>query len=243
MTEIFMLTCPRSVNKKALQIMLEKNDCKKWIIAKETGKGGYEHWQIRVETSNDHFFDWVKIHIPEAHVEKASDTWEYERKEGVYWTSEDTNEIRQCRFGELTPQQKKIMKTIKNQDVRTVDVWLDPKGNHGKSWLTVHLWETGQALVVPRASATAEKLSAFVCSAWKGEPIVIIDLPRASKPTASLYEAIEEMKDGLVFDHRYQGKTRNIRGTKMIVFTNTPLDLKKLSADRWRLHGIEDPFS
>lgn len=238
-----MMTIPRTVHKRILKIMIEVNDVKKWIIAKETGKGGYEHYQVRIQTSNENFFTWCKENIPQAHIEKASDTWEYERKEGVYWTSEDTNEIRQCRFGELTPQQKKIMKTIKNQDVRTVDVWLDPKGNHGKSWLTIHLWETEQALVVPRASATAEKLSAFVCSAWKGEPIVIIDLPRASKPTTSLYEAIEEMKDGLVFDHRYQGKTRNIRGTKMIVFTNTPLDLKKLSADRWRLHGIEDPFS
>lgn len=113
-----------------------------------------------------------------------------------------------------------------------------PRGNHGKTWMTIHLWERGQALVVPRYATTAEKLSAFVCSAYKGEPYIIIDIPRATVPTTALYEAIEELKDGLVFDTRYSGRTRNVRGAKIIIFTNSALDPEKLSADRWRLHGI-----
>lgn len=239
MTVSYMLTVPKNVPKKVLKIMIDKNDCKKWIIAKEIGKNGYEHYQVRLTTSNDAFFEWAKDHIPTAHVEKAeTESFEYERKEGKFWTSEDNNEILKVRFGELRPNQRTIMKIIQSQSDRQVDVFLDPSGNHGKSWLTIHLWETGKALVVPRASATAEKLSAFVCSAYNGEPYIIIDIPRATKPTVSLYEAIEELKDGLVFDHRYSGKTRNVRGAKVIVFTNVPLDLKKLSHDRWRVHGV-----
>lgn len=95
-------------------------------------------------------------------------------------------------------------------------------------------------MVVPRASTTAEKLSAFVCSAYNNEGLIIIDLPRARKPTKELYETIEEVKDGLVFDHRYNGKTRDVRGVKMIVFTNHKLDLNQLSRDRWRLHGVTE---
>lgn len=238
MTKTYMLTIPRSVPKRLIKLLIETSDCKQWIIAKETGKGGYEHWQIRLKTSDDNFFNKCKEWIPQAHIEEANDLWDYERKEGVFWTSEDTEEILKCRFGELNPFQKKIMKDISKQSVRCVDTYYDPKGCSGKTFLTVHLWEKGKALVVPRASTTAEKLSAFVCSAWEGEPIIIIDLPRARKPTAELYEAIEEIKDGLVFDHRYQGKTRNIRGVKVIVFTNHKLDLSKLSADRWNLHGV-----
>lgn len=248
----FMLTIPRGtseevgylgityemrVHKREIMHMIEVNDVKKWIVAKEIGSGGYEHWQIRLQTSNETFFDWIKNNIPKAHVEEATDTWTYERKEGRFWGSEDTPEILGCRFGQPNDFQKKILKRLDKQTVREVDVWYDPEGNKGKTWLTIHLWETGEAMVVPRASTTAEKLSAFVCSAYNGERVVVIDIPRSTKATASLYEAIEELKDGLVFDHRYSGKTRNIRGVKVVVFTNNKLDLKALSKDRWVLNG------
>jgi len=239
MTENYMLTIPRTVSKKAIRTCVLKG-VKKYVWGWETGKDGYKHYQIRVQASEDSYFTRVHTMIPQAHIEKCSDTWEYERKEGHYITSEDTVDIRKIRFGKLTDAQKRVLKALRSQNDRQVDVYYDPKGNHGKTWLTVHLWETGQALVVPRASTTAEKLSAYVCSAWAGEPIIIIDIPRASKPTTALYETIEEVKDGLVFDHRYSGRSRNIRGTKVIVFTNTKLNLKALSGDRWRLHGMTE---
>lgn len=238
--DTYIMTIPRQYcHKRLLRIMIDKNDCKKWIIAKETGKNGLEHWQIRLSTSNKNFFDWAKENIPQAHIEKAStgdDT--YERKDGYYWSSEDTKDIRKVRFGALRPNQRLVLQTVNTQNDREVDVWLDPEGCHGKTWLTLHLFETGQGFVVPRASTTPEKLSAYVCSAYRGEPYIIIDIPRAKKPDKALYEAIEELKDGLVFDGRYSGHARNIRGAKIIIFTNTPLDLKQLSKDRWRLHGM-----
>lgn len=231
--------------KKVLKIMLERWDIHDWIIGKEKGKGGFEHYQIRGSISGDFeaFFQW---HIQNGygwHIEKSNTgpfECSYERKEGHYWTSYDTVEIRKVRFGRINPRQKHILGWLDSQSDREIDVWLDPSGNHGKSWLAIHLWETGRALVIPRSASTPERLSAFVCSAWKGERIIIIDIPRAQKIDPKLYETIEELKDGLVFDHRYSGKTRNVRGTKILIFTNTPLDTKKLSKDRWRLHGINE---
>lgn len=244
MSKWYMLTIPQTYSKTRIgwadiKKILTLNDCKKWIVADETGLGGYKHWQIRLETSNKDFFDWMKTYFPYSHVEEAEvQKFDYERKEGRYWTSEDTYEIRQCRFGKLNDRQKKVLEDLDTQTVRQVDVWYDPDGSKGKSWLAIHLWEVGKAFVVPRAQCTPEKMSAFVCSAYRGEPYIIIDLPRASKPKETLYEAMEEIKDGLVFDHRYEGKTRDIRGVKLVVFTNHKLELKKLSYDRWRLHGM-----
>ncbi|ANC51523.1 replication associated protein [Bovine faeces associated smacovirus 2] len=237
------MTGPRTIHKRIIREIFKKCDVKKYIIAMETGNGGYEHWQIRCTASRPDFFEYVHDREPRFNIQKAeTESMEYERKEGRFWSSEDTTEIRQCRFGELGGKgrewQRQILKVLKNQDVRTIDVVLDPVGARGKSHFTIALWERGEALVVPRYSCTSEKLSAFVCSAYKGEKIIIIDIPRANKPTTALYESMEEMKDGLVFDPRYSGKTRNIRGTKVLVFTNNPLDLKKLSHDRWNLHGI-----
>lgn len=241
MVQTWMITAPRSgTSKREIYEIFNQTDAKKWIIAKETGKGGYEHWQIRVTASRPDFFDYVGDRCPRWHIEKAqTDEWEYERKEGRYWTSDDTTEIRICRFGNLRPNQIKVLDRLKQQSVREIDVYLDSHGSRGKTFLSIHLWERGEALVVPRSATTPEKLSAFVCSAYKGEPIIIIDIPRASKPSTALYECMEEIKDGLVFDHRYSGRTRNIRGVKLLVFTNHKLDLKQLSDDRWVLHGME----
>lgn len=242
----FIMTTPRTQGwKKILKIMLEEWDIHDWIIGMETGKKGYEHAQIRGSLSGD-FDTFLKWHIrngTNSHIEKSNTgpyESNYERKEGHYWSSIDTVEVRKVRFGTPTNRQTNILRRLDNQSNREVDVWLDPHGNNGKSWLTIHLWEQGKALVVPRSASTPERLSAFVCSAWRGEEIIIIDIPRAQKIDPRLYETIEELKDGLVFDHRYSGKTRNVRGTKILIFTNTPLDTKKLSKDRWRLHGMPE---
>jgi len=227
----------------ALRKVFELFDVKNWIVALEMGKGGYRHYQVRFDISGDFrdFFEWCKQNIPPFHIEEASvptDLCDYERKDGFFVSSADTPEILSIRFGRLTPYQRDMLALVDTQNDRQVDVWLDPKGNHGKSWTSIHLWERGQALVVPRYAVSPEKLSAFVCSAYKGQPYIIIDIPRASKPSKGLYEEIESLKDGLVFDTRYHGRTRNVRGAKVIIFTNTPLDKKALSHDRWRLHGI-----
>lgn len=164
---------------------------------------------------------------------KAQDEWKYERKEHHYTSSEDTTEILKIRYGVPKENQIKILKQLKTQGDRNVHVIYDKMGNHGKSWLSLYLYEQGRALVVPRASTTAEKLSAYVCSCYNGEEIIIIDIPRSRPITQELYEAIEELKDGLVFDHRYSGKCRNIRGVRVAIFTNSKLDIQKLSRDRW----------
>ena len=127
---------------------------------------------------------------------------------------------------------------MKTQNVRQIDVYLDKQGNHGKSWLTNYLWEHGKCCSVPRYAITPEKLSAYICSSYRNEGLIIIDIPRSAKINPGLYEEVEAIKDGLVYDPRYHGQCRNIRGVKLIIFTNTELDTKRLSHDRWRLHGV-----
>lgn len=255
MTKDYMLTIPQhACCKKMLKIMIEENDIHKWIIARETGKNGYRHWQIRLRVGNNSNFyafsggrktddirigtGWVNKNIPHAHVEECSDTWEYERKGGDFWSSEDTVEILKVRYGKPTQSQKRILHEVANQNNRQVDVYYDSVGSHGKSWLSIYLYERGLAFIVPRFATTARGLSQYICSSYRNEGIIIIDIPRSGKPTKDLYEAIEEVKDGLVFDERYHGKTRNVRGAKVLIFTNNKLDLKALSKDRWRIHGI-----
>lgn len=257
--QTFMLTIPRTVPKRAIMKMIEVNDCKRWIVAKETGHGGYEHWQIRLQTSNDNFCKyeertivtvgngkrktkiktgWIADHIPEAHVEECQDKWEYERKEGRFWTSDDRKEILIERFGKPKGWQETAIKRLKTQNDRQVDVWYDPIGNRGKSWLAGHLFETKQACVVPRDWTNPSEICNYLVHNYDNEPIIVIDIPRETGIPKGFYATVEMIKDGLIGTTKWEGRMRNIRGVKIIVLTNHQMDLKKLSRDRWRLNGI-----
>lgn len=205
------------------------------------GSNGYRHYQIRLVSNRHDFFEWCKIMLPVAHIEEAvTERDNYERKSGNVLCSYDTPEIRQVRYGVLREVQKEILEKVRNQNDREISVFYDPTGNHGKSWFTIHLWERRECFVVPRSDATAGKISAFICSSYDWEPYIIVDLPRASTFDRGMYEVLEDTKDGLVFDHRYQGKVRNIRGSKLILFTNSPINPDLLSWDRWKLFKLNN---
>ncbi|QDM14413.1 replication-associated protein [Porprismacovirus porci19] len=239
--QAYIMTVPRTVHRRALMIMIEMNDCKKWVIGKETGKNGYEHWQIRLETSNPDFFEWVKDHIPNAHVEKAEkgvDECGYETKEGQFVRSSDRTENLIQRYGEFRPNQKRALQALQATNDRQVVVWYDETGNVGKSWFTGALWERGLAYVTPPTIDTVKGLiqwvaSCYIDGGWR--PYVIIDIPRSWKWSEQLYSAIESIKDGLIYDTRYHSRMINIRGVKILCMTNTMPKLDKLSKDRWAI--------
>lgn len=238
-----MLTIPRSkCHKREIKTFLESHDVHKWIVAKETGKGGYEHWQVRMSTSAT--FDEIKTAFPYAHIEKSTQWCNYERKEGKFVCSDDTVGILRTRFGRCRENQKRILKRLHTQSDRGIDVVVDYRGNSGKSWLTRHLWETGKAYIVPNTVNSTQGLIQFVASGYNGEDIIIIDVPRSSKWSPALYEAVECIKDGLVYDTRYSAKMRDIHGVKILIMTNTKPQLDKLSKDRWRLWNSNgDPLT
>lgn len=201
------------------------------------GKDGYRHYQIRLGTNRIDLFDWCKAFLPTLHIEEAGTrNAEYERKTGCYLYSKESREVRAVRFGTLTQEQKTILESAEAQNDREIDVFYDPTGNHGKSWLTIHQWERGNGFSIPRGSATPEKISGFICSSYDYERYILVDVPRASTVDARMYECLEDIKDGLVHDYRFKGRTRNVRGAKLILFTNAPINPDLLSWDRWRLH-------
>lgn len=89
----------------------------------------------------------MQANIGTAHVEKANEKWNmYEGKSGHFIASTDTVEIRQVRYGTTNKFQKKVLKDLRNQNVRQIDVYIDKKGGRlGKSWFVNHMWEKNQA--------------------------------------------------------------------------------------------------
>lgn len=217
----------------------EYYDIHKWIIARETGKGGYRHWQVRFQTSqfdNDEGWEELKEWFKKGHFEKASDTWDYETKDGNYLTSEDNEQKLIQRYGPLLPHQTEVLGLLDQSGDRGIVLWLDPHGRSGKSWLCGALFERRIGMYCPPYLGTVKEIVQFVASGYRGERYIVIDLPRDIKWNSSLYAGVEAIKDGLVADGRYSARTRNIRGVKVLVLANTRPKLDRLSTDRWVIY-------
>lgn len=240
MTQYWMMTTPLSKGGelKHFRSIFQALDGKRYQIGIERGKTGYRHAQIRFEISSDktqdEIFKILKFFFPKSHIMKAEIWTDYEGKDGYFISDTDTPEIRSQRFGTPTDEQKHILNTLESNNDRQVTVWFDQTGGVGKSWLTGHLWERHKAHAV-RMTSSAENMIKDVASKMSKErrPIVVIDIPRSGKLTQSVYEAIEVIKDGLIDDPRYQSNALNIKGVKVLVMTNKPVKLDKLSQDRW----------
>lgn len=244
---VWMGDCPRKgISKKRWFKFFETYDIHKWILARETGKNGYEHYQFRFQTSQfdgDEGFKLLKEWFSKAHFEKGSDEWEYERKEGRYFTGNDNPATIQQRYGKLRSEQQRVLALLEETNDREIVLWLDRRGCSGKSWLCGALYERRVGFYVPPFVENIKGIIQFVASGYGGEPIIVIDLPRAIKWTNDLYAGIEAIKDGLVADSRYSARTRNIRGVKVLVLANTAPKLDRLSADRWLVYEPSAPLT
>ena len=240
MSEIWMFDGPRDkIPKRAIYEMIKANDCHKWQVGFEEGSDGYRHYQGRLVSSNDNYFEWCKAHIPALHVEKAEKWSNYERKSGRFIASDDFIETWKTRFGTPNQKQREVINWMKQQGVREIDFWYDPNGFSGKSWIINHLWELGGCHYI-RPKKNADRIVADLCSKMEQDrrPYVMIDIPRAGKVTDDLVEALESIKDGLIDDDRYTGTTINVRGVKILVMTNNKIaNLSKLSKDRVFVNG------
>lgn len=72
--------------------------------------------------------------------------------------------------------------------------------------------------------------------------IVIMDFPRAlnKERLYQIYSALEESKDGLFYDPRYDRKEFFINCPSVWIFSNQPPDVECLSLDRWNFYEIKE---
>lgn len=235
---IYMMTMPRSrVNKALLKKFIDDQDIHKWVIGYETGRSGYKHFQVRIQFGGD--FTKLKNWFCDAHIEEGSDDWRYERKSGYFISSDDTVEVRKCRFGVLRSNQRRVLDILSRSGNRSIVVWYDKRGGVGKSYFTRNCYEKGLAYYVPPTVNDTKSLIQYVCAGYQGEKYIIIDIPRSARWSESLYTAIESIKDGLVYDTRYTARIRDIWGVKILVLCNTFPELGALSRDRWTILNKE----
>lgn len=179
----------------------------------------------------------IRIHWEPTRNEDAS--VDYCKKEGKVFTNEIQKSYGKWESIKWKNWQCDILNLIKTEaNDRTVHWYWENKGNTGKSFLTKYLVEVKNALVVNGKLADICHQVAKRCEDNIGINIVIIDVPRCSRGLIS-YQAIEMLKNGLIYSGKYEGGQYTFDSPHVIIFANQEPTIEMLSIDRWDIVRID----
>lgn len=164
------------------------------------------------------------------------------------WTDRDEDIYipRQIREKSLRKWQVSVVEKSQVFDDRTVNVIYDPVGNQGKSFLSSYCSLFMSGIDLPPVNDSKELIQSLcdICEAkgLRTPNPVFLDLPRSQDKSRlyGMYNAIEQIKKGRLYDMRYKYKEWWIDSPCIWCFTNILPDLEYLSADRWVMWTIKN---
>lgn len=144
---------------------------------------------------------------------------------------------------ELYPFQKEVLEILsKPADDRTVHWFWESEGCTGKTSLvkSICINNPGNCIFLNGKAADMKCAIAKTMEDGPAPKIVLLGLPRTAEDyTGSLYQGLEEIKDGLFFSGKYESKMVMFDSPHVMVFANWPPCESKLSADRWKIVEIK----
>lgn len=235
-------------NEDGIKQVFRSVDGHELYAGREVGKNGYKHYQFCMDCGGD-LEEYNSKNSLGWHIEQCvswSDAVNYCRKTGNYLYIGDSIEEREwnrIRRRRPLPIWSNIVNSVLHQNDRQITVWIDRKGNAGKSTLGYIMQRRGCAMSIPRLDQHGSRMAEFVTMNYDNERVIILDLPRAESLTVEHTAVLEDIKDGNLSTGKYQGTCKLIRGAKVLVYTNQwiPKDTyNSLSLDRWDIHVISD---
>lgn len=239
-----------------------KESCKKWAFQLELSDTGYLHYQGRFSLHKKTTLNQCKkifieqfpvIHIrPTCSTTCKNSKFDYviksqTRHEGP-WTDQDKEEEvihvpiqYKVEFREWqTELYDLVMKEIDDKIYRNVHVLYDQGGGIGKTTFAMSLTCKRKAEYIPPCNDSRDIMRMAYC--LPDTKLYIFDLTRSMNKDRlhGMYSAIEQIKNGYIYDDRYTFKRRFIDAPAVIIMTNELPSQSYLSQDRWKLHTVED---
>lgn len=244
----------------------EKDNFTKWVeencidyaINPEVGKNGTPHLQIFIEFKNPRTFSSLKKRWNKPHIEQC---WKPDKAK-VYCSKEDTRvgetilpkkapPVKDPLEGlELKDWQKRLLAILNGEPDERKVIWIyDSVGNSGKTTLAKHLCikYPDEALYLTGGPSNCKYgVTSFLYSKTKGKlernhrelKIALFDFTRSQDDRVS-YQAIEEIKNGIFFNTKYESMMVTYNKPHVVIFSNFYPELNKLSQDRWDIWDLE----
>lgn len=261
--QIFDITCPldeypdyRHLAEALRQIG------KHWCFQHERGEeSGYEHWQIRVSLHKRTRFDsfardvmplvsgkWSLTSAPVAKGNQFDYVMKAQTRVAGPWTDKDadlrpppvlTSQLRTFFAHTPYPWQDAVYQLAQQYNERQIIYCYDPHYNSGKSILCEYLEYEGLAEEIPGIFTLAEDIMQFVMSQHTAK-CYLFDMPAAMKKEKmhQMYAGLEMLKNGFLYDKRYNGKKRRIDRPVVICFANNLPKMELMAPDRWVVYYV-----
>lgn len=142
---------------------------------------------------------------------------------------------------EWYPWQKTVVDMIAGEPHnRIINVIRDPVGGTGKSSCAKRLVYEGKAQWLSIADAKDLACQIVAEGPYRA---YFIDIPRTCSARVTMdevYAIMEQLKNGMVLNTKYQPKKLIMMPPHTWLFTNNDIDRKKMSQDRWKIWKIVD---
>ena len=226
---------------------------KKWIFQLEQSDSGYEHYQGRLSLIKKRRLQEIikiwKDNYPELKVHfsasstNSGNSFSYVMKEDTRidgpWSDQTQLYIpRQYRLQNLYPWQKSVLASRLIFDDRDINLLIDQNGNSGKTSLAMYATCHRYAEMLPPVNDAKDMMR--MAMDLPTATMYFIDMTRSmdKRKLAGMYSAIEQIKNGYLWDDRYKFERKFIDSPTIWVFTNKKPELSYLSRDRWRFWEI-----
>lgn len=219
----------------------------KYVFQEEIGEKGTKHLQGSICLERP--MRWTELKLSkEIHWEKTKSV----KKSFDYCTKEETRNGRVWTKGfkfkeplELVipnyDWQLKILDIIKEKpNTRTINWFWSVKGDLGKSQFAKYCVSKFNACFVDRGrkSDIMNHLFNYLQNNDERIKLLIIDVPR-DDGNKVCYKSLESIKNGMIFNSKYECGQCLFNSPHVFVFANEPPDEWRMSADRWNIIQID----
>lgn len=226
-----------------IQDFIERSE--KWVWSKEvcpTTKK--DHWHAYIEYKNARSLMSIKKEIGDAKIEKAKgrikQAFDYIVKDGDYKTNLPYKKKKPLKLiDKLFEWQQEVIDICKTEpNDRTVNWYYSLEGSKGKTSLIKYMVIKYNALVIGgKASDIANGLKNYFEANEEYPEVVLMNLTRECKNLS--YKGLEQIKDGLVVNTKYECSQHVFNSPHLFVFSNMLPDKSKLSKDRWNIKCLD----
>lgn len=225
-----------------------KDNCEKYIFSREVGeKKGTRHLQGFIVLKDKMRPTELKLN-KRIHWEKCKgseqDNIKYCSKERTaVWKSDNIILSRPLKL--ITPDrpyQEFILRNIvrTEPDDRKIYWFYDKYGNVGKSAFCKYLVAKHDCLILTEGKKSDIINMVYNYTENKNLDLVVLDIPRSNESVS--YKSLEEIKNGLIVNTKYETGSRVINAPHIIVFCNFFPDVEQFSTDRWHIYQIDKKF-
>lgn len=238
---------------RILLIRTLRRECKRWCFQLERGEaGGLLHYQGRISLKSKLRKSELlgRIH-PEWNIywsgerdEERSQFYVEKSETSVAgpWSDKDVERYipRQLRGIELQGWQAELYTRIKTFDTRSIHFVVDETGGIGKSTFVSYMACRGEACLIPQSCSSADDMMQYACKIVgdrKENIVFLLDVPRSveDKSWGKWLSALESMKNGFLYDHRYTATEKWIDSPGIVVFANELPPPTMLTGDRIKI--------